>query len=274
MAVSKASEQALRAGMDRLLRGKAIRVSRAPDDEVGSRVVKAGLAKFHEGGWWANPEHEPTMEKVIVGVLQGQVVAYAIESLRPTLALVPKAHRERAIQHESQEEVKSPRDRAVSANAGSTLDGLQRNLEAQDQRRGMCLPVAVAAARRAAGGEPIWLGDPRTLLDPEMEPNLKLAAGSEKTAMGAAVWIGHDPRLFAVLCPTAGRIKYRIAVKWVQEGVQVYVGACSESYRIARALGWDQDEIHLVDKRNALRLVWPTDTSPTDGISRPARRYA
>jgi hypothetical protein len=116
-------------------------------------------------------------------------------------------------------------------------------------RQAHLLPIAIAAAEHLAReGEHIWVGIPPTRYGPP--PDLLEAVGNEKTAQGAAVWIGgasrQGLRLFAVLSPVAGRIDSGLADSWRRRGVNIYIAEEREADRVKQALGsWPATQLRL-----------------------------
>jgi hypothetical protein len=86
----------------------------------------------------------------------------------------------------------------------------RRNLDALYGRQEHLVPIAVAHATDALGtGEHVWIGVPPTRLLPRAPLARVNAAGNDKTAQAATVWIGRDRdalRLFAVCAPVAGLV--------------------------------------------------------------------
>jgi hypothetical protein len=75
------------------------------------------------------------------------------------------------------------------------------------------------------------------------------ARGNERTAYGRVVWIRdglfRETKLFAVVCPVAGRIGPGLAKSWATRGVRVYAADEGEARHLANVLGWSPRDIHV-----------------------------
>jgi hypothetical protein len=138
----------------------------------------------------------------------------------------------------------------------------QRNIDALHARQEHLLPIAATAAAAIANtNESVWVGVPATGIDLTKAParlDLVDALGNEKTARGAAIWIGPDSnnlRLFAVLSPIASQITPGLAASCRRRTVRVYVADERQAVRVARALGWRQDQLQIARANEDLLQV-------------------
>ena len=240
----------------------------AADDaiEPPAFAVVAGLAKLVDDVW----ENPPpvALQRVIAGVLASTIVAFVIGHVHEELphgqgtrmlwhheatALVPSAHVPRGrklardqARAEARANAEYERDRADRARHRSNLDALY-------DRQEHLVPIAVAHATDAlATGEYVWIGIPATRLLPGTVVGRFSAAGNEKTAQGATVWIGRNRdalRLFAVCSPVASLASAGLGASWRRRHVRVYVAQANEAKRVAAALGCSASSLHLVERR-------------------------
>jgi len=100
--------------------------------------------------------------------------------------LVPAVHAARARQLAREREAKDARARADAVRH-------RKNIEALYLRQDRVLPVAAAdAADALASGEYVWAGVPAMATRANVAVDHVTAAGNEKTARAATIWIGRD----------------------------------------------------------------------------------
>lgn len=228
-------------------------------------AIAAGLAKLADDVWEIPRPVE--LQRVIAGVLALTIVPFAIGDVREDLphgqgtrtlwhhdatALVPSAHVSRGR--------RLARDRArAEASAHAEYERIRTdiarhrsNLDALYDRQEHLVPIAVAHATHALGvGDYVWVGVPATRLLPGMAVARLGAAGNEKTAQAATVWIGPNRdalRLFAVCSPVASLASTGLGASWRRRRVRVYVAEANEARRVAAALGCSASSLHLVDR--------------------------
>lgn len=115
------------------------------------------------------------------------------------------------------------------------------------QRRGV--PVGMRDALSA--GHPshhLRHGHEGTLWDGNLPPVSEDVYRDPRLAMGVPIWLGSDRQkllLWAVICPVASRITDGIARQWRLEGVRVYAETAHDATRLANALRWPPQKIHL-----------------------------
>jgi hypothetical protein len=184
-------------------------------------------------------------------------------------ALVPSIHaRDYEAQQRAKEEAaarRGAREEAEAARRRREEEQHRRNIERMYARQQHLLPIAVAAAARIAlkTNESVRLGVPATLHRHDVGPaiNFVSAIGNERTAYGAAVWLGvhrDHLRLFAVLAPAANQIEPDLAASWKRRGIRVYVADDREAARLLQALGnWPPTRLHLHRSDGPLNSVDP-----------------
>lgn len=226
----------------------------ALDDAVDPPVATRGCIKYDnaERRWI----HVPVPLARLVGViLTRRVVALDLAYLAETVtragrtlelthrratAIVPAAHA--AAEHQRRRQL-----RVEAARYEADQQRREKNIEALYRRQEALLPLAIEDARDT--GKPVWVGVPPDSAPTPDEVTLDNAAGNEKTAMGAVVWVGETRdalRLFAVLSPVASHISPGLAASWRQRGVRVYVAEDREAARVAGALGWPTSRLRLM----------------------------
>lgn len=141
---------------------------------------------------------------------------------------------------------------AQDARARADAARHRKNIEALYLRQDRVLPGAAAnAADALASGEYVWAGVPAMPVCAHVAVDHVTAAGNERTARAATIWIGRDRqalRLFAVCSPVASLITPGLAVSWRRRRVRVYVAELAEAERVARALGWPTSSLYAADR--------------------------
>jgi hypothetical protein len=225
-------------------------------------AAAAGLAKLVDDAWQIPPAVD--LQRVIAGILASTIVSFAIGDLREEVphgqgmrmlwhddatALVPFAHMSRGRELARERERAEARAWAEAERIRADRATHRRNLDALYERQEHLAPIAVAHATDALGpGEHVWIGVPPTRVLPGMACGRVSAAGNDKTAQAATVWIGHDRdtlRLFAVCSPVAGLVTAGLAASWRSRRVRVYVAEENEARRVAAALRCSASTLRL-----------------------------
>lgn len=220
-------------------------------------AVTRGLAKLADDGWIFPPPLP--LPRLVAGVLAATIVPFTIDYVREELAhgktarwlwhanatgLVPATHGARARRLANERA-------ADAARANADAERHRSNREALYVRQDRVLPVAAADAAAALHvGECVWAGVPATRVLADVAVDRLSAAGNERTARAATIWIGRDRqalRLFAVCSPVASLITPGLAASWTRRRVRVYVAERAEAVRVARAIGCPPETLHLVD---------------------------
>jgi hypothetical protein len=225
-------------------------------------AAASGLAKLVDDVWELPPPVD--LQRVIAGILASTIVPFAIGDLREEVphgqgirmlwhddatALVPSAHVSRGRKLAHKRERAEARTRAEAERIHADRASHRRNLDALYERQEHLVPIAVAhATDELSHGEHVWIGVPPTRLLPGTACGRVSAAGNEKTAQAATVWIGRARdglRLFAVCAPVAGLVTTRLAASWQRRRVRVYVAEENEAKRVAAALRCSTSSLHL-----------------------------
>ena len=225
-------------------------------------AVAAGLAKLIDDIWEIPPPVD--LQRVIAGVLASTIVPFAIGDVHERVphgqgmrtlwhddatALVPSAHVSRGRTLARDRECAEARARAEAERIRVDIASHRRNREALYERQEHLVPIAVAHATVALGtGEHVWIGVPPTRLLPGTALGRLDAAGNEKSAQAATVWIGRKRdtlRLFAACAPVAGLVTEGLAASWRRRRVRVYVAEENEAKRVAAALRCSASSLHL-----------------------------
>jgi len=230
------------------------KLTEAHGEEVNhSRPLGAsrGLAVLDHGRW--EPSQSLALDGVVSEVLAGQLVPYAISNLSEDL---PYGQKSRSLFHRNAIALVPISDaeqdrRRIEDDARRAADDRRHRQAIKDlyERQGRVLSAAHTDAVGVIGfNENIWIGVPPKPLMHSADLMSTKAAGNEKTAQGAVLWLGLDRsnlRLFAVACPVASRITPGLAANWRQRNVRVYVADPREALRIASALGWPVGSLWL-----------------------------
>lgn len=220
-------------------------------------AVTRGLAKLTDDGWSLPPP--VPLPRLVAGVLAATIMPFTIAHVREELAhgksarwlwhanaigLVPAAHVARARRLANEQA-------ANAARANADAERHRSNREALYVRQDRVLPVAAADAAAALhDGECVWAGIPATRVLADVAVDRLSAAGNERTARAATIWIGRNHqalRLFAVCSPVASLITPGLAASWRRRRVRVYIAEPGEAARVARAIGCPPETLHLVD---------------------------
>lgn len=117
----------------------------------------------------------------------------------------------------------------------------QHHIRELARRQAALLPEVVdEAMRHAVEGDQLSVGIQTSWTRPRYWMPGHPAEGNEKTAFGIPVRLDRvdgSSRLFAVVCPVAGRISSGLARSWIKRGVRVYVESEAEATRVANAVG-------------------------------------
>lgn len=209
-------------------------------------------------------------DRLIRGIVTGKVTTWEVPHLDETLpwrattrllfhrravVLVPESHAERARAHEAAELRRQEQE-------NERVRRWQAHVDALVERRRATMPIAVGnAAAEAKAGESVWVGVPPTDTGRTGELPDERNLGNEKTAFGAAIWLGEHRdalRLYAIVCPVAGRINNGLAASWRRRGVRVYVTDRTEGRRVTDALRWPLSALTIVE--TSPRPAPPTTT--------------
>src|SRR5664280_169582 len=230
------------------------KLTEAHGEEVNhSRPLEAsrGLAVLDHGRW--EPSQSVALDRVVSEVLAGQLVPYATNCLSEELSYGQKT---RSLFHRNAVALVSTSDaeqdrRRIEVDARQAADDQRHRQAIKDlyERQGRVLFEAHNDAVGVIGfKEKVWIGVPSEPLMHSADLASTKAAGNEKTAQGAVLWLGLDRsnlRLFAVACPVASRITPGLAENWRQRNVRVYVADQREAVRIASALAWPVESLWL-----------------------------
>jgi hypothetical protein len=151
--------------------------------------------------------------------------------------------------------LRTPAEVATRAATEAKLRAHFVQLEEHDRRRialfarqEAALPAALADANAAlTAHQRVQVRVPPK--DVAGTPTREDARGNERTAYGRVVWIRdgliRETKLFAVVCPVAGRIGPGLARSWSTRGVRVYAADEGEARHLAGVLGWPLREVHI-----------------------------
>lgn len=222
-------------------------VSRIPSmridyDDTGAWVTR-GIAKFGAMYGWTQPEPVP-LDRVVRGLVEATIEPVSARSheedvggktrwISDATLLVPSAEA-RAVE---QARARAEAQRALEQDQRAQHE---RNVRALMERQERVLQIAIDDALSTGISEnQVWLGVPATWWNGARPVPVMQALGNPRTAMGLAVWVGpnsKEVRLWAVICPVAGRCTSGLGWSWAKRDVRVYAETMTEAAKLAQAL--------------------------------------
>lgn len=223
-----------------------VRVCRRAD-ALGALVADRGLARTPK-----DLVPAPPLSEVIVDFLGGQLL---VDPIGEFYDQIPFGERTREYWVRDAVALRTPAEAAARQATEAKLRAHFAALEEHERHRAAlmarqqaALPSALADAEAAlTSNQRIQVGVPAK--DVVGVVTSEEARGNERTAYGRVVWIRdgliRETKLFAVVCPVAGRIGPGLAKSWATRGVRIYAADEGEASHLASVLGWSFRDIHV-----------------------------